>query len=149
MNGIRYEPLINGVQHAWSNIVVQLGIPPVTGITAIEYTAEQVQDDIMGAGQETIGVGYGNITKSGSITLYRDEVEAIRSSSPTGFLFDIVPFDIIVSFLPIGGQKKVTHKLLQCTIKNDGVSSNQGDTSNTIQLTLRIGKLDMGKGILR
>ncbi len=142
MNGIRYIPEINGVVHSWANLVVNIAGVPVTGITKISYKDSQTIESIYGAGQRPVGRGYGRIECSASITLLRDELEAIRAASDTGRLQDIAPFDIIVSFLPIGGQLLTTHKIRNAQFKDDGVDANEGDTSNTSDCELIISHIE-------
>ena len=89
-----------------------------------------------------MGRGYGKIEYSGSIGLLRDEVEALRASSDTGRLQDIAPFDIIVQFIPVNGQKIVTHRLRNVQFKNDGIDMSEGDTSNYTDMELIIGDIE-------
>ena len=142
MNGLRHAPEINGVVYSWSNLTVNVAGTLVTGITKITYKDEQEIANIYGAGQRPIGRGYGHITSSANITLLRDEVEAIRTLSPTGRLQDISPFDIIVTFLPIGGKKIITHRIREAQFKTDGVEANEGDTSNSIDFELVVSHIE-------
>ncbi len=134
-NGLRY-PMINGVEPSWSNLVVNIGGSPVTGITGIDYSDDQVIENVMGAGQVPVSRGYGNIEPKASITLLRSEVEVIRQASSTGRLQDIAPFEIIVCFMPMNGGATVTHKLRNCQFKNDALSMKQGDSKNEVTLDL-------------
>jgi hypothetical protein len=140
-NGLRYVPMINGVVHSWANLVVAITGVPVTGIKKISYKDEQEIEEVYGAGQDPVGRGYGRIKCTGSITLERGEVEALRAASPTGRLQDIPPFPITSQFLPVNGQKIVTHRLLNVQFKNDGVEVSEGDTSNYTEFELAIGKI--------
>ena len=141
MNGLRYVPTINGVVHSWANLVVAITGVPVTGINKISYKDSQTVDNIYGAGQKPIGRGYGRIEYSGSISIERGKVEALRAASPTGRLQDIAPFPITVQFLPVNGQKIVTHLLLDVQFKDDGVEVSEGDTSNYTEFELVIGEI--------
>jgi hypothetical protein len=127
MNGIRYAPLINGVEPGWANLVVNIAGFPETGITAINYGQDQTIENIYGAGQTPIGRGYGNIESKCSITLLRNAVESIRAASPTGLLQDIAPFDIIVLFVPVQGGKITTHRVRNCQFKSDNLDVKQND----------------------
>jgi len=135
-NNLRAFPEINGVQYGWAHIEVNIGGLPVTGITKISYSDEQEIANIYGIGARPVGRGYGNITCKASITLLREEIEAIREGSPTGRLQDIAPFDIAVSYIPLQGQKMVNHIIKDCQFKNDGVEVSQGDTKNEQSLEL-------------
>ncbi len=133
--------MINGVVHSWANLAVSITGVPVTGINKISYKDSQVIDNIYGAGQKPIGRGYGRVENSGSITLLRGEVEALRAASATGRLQDIAPFTITVQFLPINGQKIVTHTLVDVQFKDDGMEISEGDTSNYTDFELVIGNI--------
>ena len=133
--------MINGVVHSWANLVVAITGVPVTGIKKISYKDSQTVDNIYGAGQKPIGRGHGRIEYSGSISLERGEVEALRAASPSGRLQDIAPFTITVQFLPVNGQKIVTHCLLDVQFKDDGVELSEGDTSNYTDFELVIGEI--------
>lgn len=141
MNGIRNNTLINGVLHSWSNLSVNIAGMSVTGINKISYKDSQTIENIYGAGQVPVGRGYGKIECSATIGLERGEVEAIRASSPTGRLQDIAPFDIIVQFLPVNGQKIVTHVIRDVQFKDDGLDAKEGDTSNFTDFELVVGSI--------
>lgn len=130
MNGLRYNSMINGVVHSWSSVQVIMDGVPVTGINKIDYDSKQTKEAIYGAGQNPVGKGYGKIENSCTIGLLREEVEAMRAASPTGRLADLAPFNIIVQYLPLNGQKKVTHRILGAEFTNDGGELNEGDTSD-------------------
>lgn len=142
MNGLRTPPLINGVEPAWANLVVNIAGFPEVGIRAIEYKDEQEMENIYGAGQVPVGRGYGRITPTASVTLLRTAVEAARTASPTGRLQDIAPFNIVIMFLPINGGKIIKHKLRNCQFKTDELSVSEGDMSNETQLELILSHID-------
>ena len=142
MNGLRTVPEINGVEHSWANLSVVIGGVPVTGIQKITYKDSQTIENIYGAGQRPVGRGYGKIESTASMTLLRSEIEALRDSSPTGRLQDIAPFDIIVQFLPVNGQKIVTHRLRNCQFKDEGVDISEGDTSNSEELPMILSHIE-------
>ncbi len=142
MNGIRFTPLINGVEPSWASLKVGIAGVVVTGVTAIDYEDDQVIENIYGAGQQPVARGYGNITCKGSISLLRSEIESIRTASPTGRLQDIAPFDIVCSYVPVTGGLIITHKLRNCQFKKDSTSLKQGDTKNETMLDLEISHIE-------
>lgn len=142
MNGIRFTPLINGVEPSWASLTVGIAGAVVTGITGIDYDDDQVVENVYGAGQQPVARGYGNITCKGVITLLRSEVEGIRAASLTGRLQDIAPFDIVCSYVPVGGGQIITHKLRNCQFKKDSTSLKQGDTKNETALDLEISHIE-------
>ena len=141
-NGLRTPPLINGVTPSWANIIVNIAGVPVIGITAINYEDKQEIENVYGAGQRAVARGYGRIDCTGSITLLRDEVEALRKASPTGRLQDLAPFNIMVSFVPYGGSVVANHNIKSCQFLNDGVDAKEGDTKLEKQLDLVVGSID-------
>lgn len=142
MNGNRTPMLINGVMYSWSQLVLTINGMPITGVTKIDYDDKQTIEPIYGIGQSPVGVGYGNIETSASITLFRGEVEAMREAVVTGRLQDIAPFDIVVSYIPLTGGKVVNHKLRNCIIKNDPFSMGQGNTKDEVSLELFCAKIE-------
>lgn len=142
MNGIRYTPLINGVTHSWANLLVAIAGIPITGINKITYKDTQKMENIYGAGQKPVGRGYGKIEFTGTISLLRSEIETLRESCSTKRLQDIAPFDVIVQFLPVNGQKVMTHILKNVQIQNDDVEVSEGDVSNFTILNLVIGDIE-------
>ena len=141
-NGLRTPPLINGVMPSWATIVVNIAGVPVIGVTAIGYEDSQEIDNVYGAGQRPVGRGYGRINSKGSITLLRDEIEALRAASPTGRLQDLAPFNIMVSFIPVGGSLMANHNIKGCQFLNDGVEAKEGDTKMEKVLDLVVGSID-------
>lgn len=141
MNGIRYTPLINGVEPSWADLTVNIAGTPVIGITKIDYNEKQTKENIYGAGQQPVSRGYGNIEPSGSITLLRSEVEAIREAAPAGRLCDIAAFDIIVAHIPLNGGRIITHRLLSCEFTEDANSLSQGDVKNETAFPLIVGQI--------
>lgn len=130
MNGVRHNPVINGVVHSWASVQVLIGGVPVVGINKINYDTKQTKENIYGAGQNPVGKGYGKIERSCTIGLSREEAEALRAASPTGCLTDLSPFNIIVKYLPVSGQKMATHRILGAEFTSDGAELNEGDTSD-------------------
>ncbi len=141
MNGQRTVPLINGREVAWCDIIMLVGLVPVTGITAFDFAENQNKENVYGIGQVPIGRGYGNIETSGSITLLRSEIEAMRASSITRKLVDIAPFTITLAYVPLGGTKVITVVFTNVEFTEDKFGMNQGDTKEEQQLNLIIGSM--------
>ncbi len=142
MNNLRYAPLINGVEHSWASIVVQIDNIISTGVRAISYSDEQEMENVYGAGAYPVARTYGRIQPTASITILRSEIEVIRGASPTRRLQDIAPFTITVSYVPINGQKVATHVLRNCQFKNDSAEWKEGDMYNEEQLELLISNIE-------
>ena len=136
-------PLINGIAYSWANLDVRIANKQLVGITKINYYEEQDMENIYGAGQYPVARGYGRIKATGSITLLREEIEELRrASTETHRLQDLAPFDIIVSYVPVGGTVIKTDVLRNVQFMDDGVEANEGDTSNSKELNLIISHID-------
>jgi hypothetical protein len=134
MNGV---PLINGYAYDWGEIVCSIGGVPITGITAIDYDDDQDVKNNYGAGRYPISRSKGRITCTAKISLDIEEVRAIMSNSITRRLQDILPFDIIVSYLPTDDPSKIHHdKIRNCSFKKNSRKWAEGDTRKTVDLDL-------------
>jgi hypothetical protein len=133
-----FTPLVNGQSYSWSQITCNILGVDIAGITAISYTDTQEKQDNFGAGNRPVSRGRGNITTTGSVTLEMAEVEALQNVAPNRNILEIPPFDIIVSYLPVGGTGTVTHKLRNCEFKTNGREVNQNDMTIPVQLELLI-----------
>ena len=138
----RLMPLINGREPSWCSITMLLDIVPITGITAFDFSETQKKENVYGIGQTPIARGYGNIETSGSITLLRSEIEAIRKASPTNKLVDIAPFSITLSYVPKGSNKIVTMVFKYCEFTEDKFGMNQDDAKEEQQCNLIIGSMN-------
>lgn len=142
MNGLRQQPLINGVEPSWSNLTVNIAGFPESAITSIEYSDDQEMENIYGAGQRPVSRGYGKIEATAKVTLLRSAVESIRESSSTGRLQDIAPFDIIVTFVPLQGGTVITHRVRNCQFKTDGLSVGKDDMSIETEFELLVSHIE-------
>jgi len=134
---LELEPLINGREYGWADIVVNIGGVPVTGIRAIKYDEEMEKENIYGAGRNPVSRGYGRVKSTASITLLSGTVMALRAKAPKGQLFRIAPFPVTVSYQPEAGPI-VTHILKNCEFKKSAFDWKEGDMSKEIELELII-----------
>lgn len=72
--------IYNGREYEWMTITLLLGGRRVTGLRGIEYTAEQEQEPIYGAGSQPMAVQRGNIKYSGTITLTGSEFHLLQKA---------------------------------------------------------------------
>lgn len=142
MNGI---PLVNGNEYSWADISVIIGGVPVTGITGIDYNDDQEVADIYAAGRYPVARSKGRITCTGKITLLSSEINALVRKTPNGRLQDLVPFPIIVSYIPDEGGAVVTDILHNCQFKSNKRSWTEGDTSKATDIDLAISHIEWGK----
>lgn len=134
---IELEPLINGREYGWADIVVNIGGVPVTGIRAIKYDEEMEKENIYGAGRNPVSRGYGRVKSTASITLLAGTVMALKAKAPKGQLFRIAPFSVTVSYQPDAGAI-VTHILKNSEFKKSAFDWKEGDMSKEIELELII-----------
>ncbi|OBW40808.1 hypothetical protein AB670_02759 [Chryseobacterium sp. MOF25P] len=135
--GLELEPLINGREYGWADIVVTIGGVPVTGIRAVKYDEEMEKENIYGAGRNPVSRGYGRVKSTASITLLFGTIVALRAKAPKGQLFRIAPFSITISYQPEAGPI-VTHILKNAEFKKSTFDWKEGDMSKEIELELII-----------
>ncbi len=131
---------INGQVFNWASITFNVNGVNIAGITEVDYSDEQNTEPVYGAGNNAVGYSRGKITRSGSITLHMEEVEALQAASPTGRLQDLPEFPIIVNYLSNDG-KIANHTLKYCRFKNNGRAVKSDDGSISTKLDLLIGDI--------
>ena len=130
------QPLINGVQHAWSSVKINVLGRTITGITAIDYGYDRAIEDHHGAGDEPVVRGVGNKTyKPVMLELYQFEVVALQQSSG-GDITKIPPFDVPVLYSATQGTPQVVDVIQNCQFKNNSRSLKSGDTKSLVKLEL-------------
>lgn len=134
---LELEPLINGREYGWADIVVNIGGVPVTGITAIKYSEEMDKENVYGAGRNPVSRGYGRVKSTASITLLSGTVMALEAKAPKKQLYRIAPFSIVVSYQPEAGPI-VTKILKNAEFKKTEFDWKEGDMSKPIELELII-----------
>lgn len=134
---LELEPLINGREYGWSDIVCNIGGVPVVGIRAIKYEEEQEKENIYGAGGNVISRGYGRTKATASITLLAGTVMALKAKAPKGQLHRIAPFTIVVAYQPEAGPAQI-HHIRNAEFKKNAFDWKEGDTHKEIELELII-----------
>lgn len=132
-----FQPLINGTAYSWSQITFSMFNVPVAGVKSISYTDEQEMQDNYGAGNRPVNRGYGRITCSGTIALHMEEVRALQLASPTRRLQDIPEFDLVVSWLPEGGNI-MAHTLKNVKFKSTPIEVEEGAMEVVVNIDLQI-----------
>lgn len=130
-----FIPLINGVEYSWGDITATVGGVPVIGITAIEYSDDQVVENHYGAGRYPVSRSKGRVTPTAKITVAMSEVIGWQAKSPTGRLQDLAPFPIVVAYIPEDGQI-VIDKVMNCQFKKNTRTWKEGDTRQLVDLEL-------------
>lgn len=126
----------------WNSVTVNLMGRDVEGITALSYNDSQQKENVYGAGSYPIGRSRGNYEAEASITLYKEEVDALKlAASPGRRLVDISPFDIVVEYENEGG---ILFKdvIRNCEFTNDGVEVSQADGTIATEYELIVSHID-------
>jgi hypothetical protein len=122
--------LINkfGKMAGWNSVTVNLLGRDVEGITALAYDDSTEKENVWGAGKFPLGRGEGKYEAKASITLLKEEVNALQNAlPPTMGLESIAPFPIVVEYEYNGFKKRdIIHN---CEFKGSGVDVKQGDKS--------------------
>lgn len=108
------QVLINkfGKLGGWNSQTTTMLGRDIEGITELKYNDSEEKENIYGAGKYPIGRGSGNYKATCSITLIKEEVDALQLSlGPGKRLQDIAPFDIAVSY-------EYSNKILKDRIRN-------------------------------
>lgn len=136
------QPFINGTQYHWAQIACRALGNVFTGIEKIMYEEKQDMAMNFGAGSYALGIGFGKITVTGSLTLFQEELEALVSAAPNRRLQAIPNFDIIVTFLPEPGQALVIHTIRNCRLEINKRDMSAGDTKVTSDITFIASHID-------
>ena len=128
--------LINGNSYSWSDIQISInGALPLIGCTELNYGFSRKVTNNYGAGSQPVSRSYGNVEYTASVTIYKEELEVIKSIAIGGDITTIPPFTISVSYmnqnLPI-----VTEKLLNCSFANQEIKVKQNDANMPYSLTI-------------
>lgn len=129
--------MINGSEYAFEDIKVSVLGRSLVGFTDIRYGATKEYKNVHGRGNKPVARTRGKSdAKPGKLVVLQSEFEAMQKSAPAGSNpCDWAPFDITVSFAPIGGV--VTTDIIpmcQVTDWEKGMSTEDGNM--TIEFAL-------------
>ena len=131
-----------GTLQGWNTVTANILGRDVEGITELAYDDKEKKENVYGAGKFPIGRGRGNYEPKASITLMKEEVDALKLSLPPGkSIRDIAPFDMIVQY------ETETGVILKDRIRNaefmgDGVEVKQNDMTITTKYELLISHIE-------
>ena len=140
-----FTPLINGIEHAWSDIEVRIFGQKIAGIKAVNYKEPRKKINVMGAGNRPVSRSRGAYEPEASIQLLLTELLAVQKAAPGGDITRIPPFDIIVAYLPQGSSQQVTETLHNAEFVENSRSLKTGDTEFAIDLPLVISHVTWGQ----
>ena len=125
-----------GTMNGWNSITVNFLNRDIEGITNLKYDDAQTKENIYGIGSKPIGRSRSNYEPTASITLYKEEVDAIQATLEAGkSIKDIAPFDIVVHYEKEDGSitKDIIHN---CEFTGRAVDVSQGDGTISNEYTL-------------
>lgn len=131
-----------GEMKGWNSITANFLNRDCEGISSLKYTDTVAKENVYGAGNMPIGRSRGNYEAEASVTLYKEEVDALKAALPTGKrLQDIDAFDITVVYENNQGVM-TTDRIRNCEFTNDGVEVEQADGTIATEYTLIISHIE-------
>jgi hypothetical protein len=116
-----------GTMQGWNAVTANFLGRDLEGIKELSYNDSQKKENVYGAGSMPIGRGRGNYEAKASITLLKEEVDAIKRSLPAGkTIIDIAPFDIVVEYQTDNGAI-LKDRIRNVEFMGDGVDVKQND----------------------
>lgn len=131
-----------GNMQGWNQVTCQMLGRDVEGISAIKYDDSVKKENVYGAGQYPIGRSSGNYEAKCSLTLFKEETDAIQKALPAGRrMQDIAPFDVIVEYQrPNGSIMKDV--IRNCEFTNRAVDVKQNDGTTATEYTLIVSHIE-------
>lgn len=131
-----------GQMTGWNNVGVNLLSRDVEGITELAYDDTVKKENAYGAGKFPVGRGEGNYEAKASITLFKEEVDALQSALPPGQrIQDILPFDINVQYEKKDGSIQ-KDRIRNCEFTNNAVDVKNDDGTISIKLELIVSHIE-------
>lgn len=129
-------PLINGKRHSWASIRINMLGREITGVNSINYEDTVNKENIYGAGKMPVARGEGNYEAVCGMELHQYEVVAIQQAAAGLRLQSIPPFDIVVTYIPVGSEQAVTDIIRNVEFTKNIRDYAQGDTSLPVPVEL-------------
>lgn len=126
----------------WNAVTANFLGRDLEGITELSYSDSQKKENVYGAGAYPIGRGRGNYEAKCSITLHKEEVDAVKMALAGGkTIQDIAPFDIVVEYETDNGNIK-KDRIRNAEFMGDGVEVKQNDMSIATKYELLISHIE-------
>lgn len=116
-----------GTMTGWNSVTANFLGRDAEGISKLSYDDTEALENVYGAGKYPIGRSSGNYEAKCSMTLYKEEIDALKLALPKGKrLQDVASFDIVVVYAKSDGSitKDIIHNV---QFTSDGVDISQGD----------------------
>ena len=131
-----------GTMQGWNSVTVNVLGRDVEGITELAYNDTTKKENVYGAGKYPVGRGRGNYEAKASITLLKEEVDAMKLALPQGkTIQDIAPFDIVSEWTGDNGVI-LKDRIRNAEFMNDGVEIKQNDVSVATKYDLIISHVE-------
>jgi hypothetical protein len=131
-----------GTLQGWNTVTANILGRDVEGITELAYDDKEKKENVYGAGKYPIGRGRGNYEPKASITLMKEEVDALKLSLPPGkSIRDIAPFDMVVQYETENGII-LKDRIRNAEFMGDGVEVKQNDMTITTKYELLISHIE-------
>lgn len=135
-------PLINGVQHAFASIKINMLGRTLTGFVAVNYDDNVNIENNYGGGQFPDHQGVGNYEAKATLELYQYEMVALQQAANGARVQQIPPFDVNITYLATGSTQTVHDVIKNCRIKTNSRSLSQGDAKSMVTLELLCSHID-------
>ncbi|MRG45501.1 hypothetical protein GFS24_10265 [Chitinophaga sp. SYP-B3965] len=131
-----------GSMSGWNSITANMLGRDLEGITALKYSDEKKKENAYGGGEFPVGRGSGNYEAQCSITLYKEEIDALQQALPPGGrIQDIAPFDILVEYETSSGMI-LKDRIRNAEFTNRGVDVKNADGTISTEYTLIISHIE-------
>ena len=131
-----------GTMQGWNAVTANILGRDLEGIVELAYDDKEKKENIYGAGKYPIGRGRGNYEPKASISILKEEIDAMKLSLPPGkSIRDIAPFDMVVQYETENGII-LKDRIRNCEFMGDGVEVKQNDMTITTKYELLISHIE-------
>lgn len=131
-----------GTMQGWNSVTANALGRDFEAISELAYNDTQKKENVFGAGPRPIGRSRGNFDPKASITLFKEEIDALKLALPPGkTIMDIAPFDIVVQYEnELGFILK--DRIRNVEFMNDGIEVKQNDMTIGTKYELLISHIE-------
>jgi hypothetical protein len=131
-----------GTMQGWNAVTANILGRDLEGIVELAYDDKEKKENVYGAGKYPIGRGRGNYEPKASISILKEEVDALKLSlRPGKSIRDIAPFDMVVQYEAENGII-LKDRIRNCEFIGDGVEVKQNDMTIISKYELLISHIE-------
>ena len=131
-----------GTMQGWNAVTANILGRDLEGIVELAYDDKEKKENVYGAGKFPIGRGRGNYEPKASISILKEEIDAMKNSLEKGkSIRDIAPFDMVVQYETENGII-LKDRIRNCEFMGDGVEVKQNDMTITTKYELLISHIE-------